>query len=401
MFKANRLKYWHNFFGDLYKQKIKNYEKKKRANEKNRKLTLWVLSLVVFSILTVSLIVAFSKTSYAAGNIGSWNSATSLPWSVESPAAVAFNGYIYVLGGWGGPGIPYAHNEVIFAKVNSDGTLQPWASTTPFATGRYLHAATIDPNNRMIYVIGGWDTNGIKLNDLQYAPILSNGNIGAWNTTTSFPHNIYGHSAMAYNGYLYVMGGGPEPYTSVFFAKINSDGSLGAWQTNFYTFTSDPRRYLGTVAYNGNFYMTGGQSLWYNTALSDVQYAPAKPAPIFTGPLEQWKTTTPLPITRYFHTSVAANNYLYVLGGENCNYNDFSGSLLSDVLYARINSDGTVGTWNSTTSLPYGLTSHASVVLNGYIYIIGGSTGDCSTGFTKDTVLFYMLKSTHKIPHHL
>lgn len=355
-----------------------------------------------YLVFTLALIFAFTfqEESYAvtAGTIGSWNSESPFPRRVESHAAVSLGGYIYVLGGWGGPGIPYAHNDVTFAKANSDGSLGSWESTTSFTTGRYLHAAAVDRDKRNIYIIGGWDTNGNKLDGVQYAPILTNGYIGAWNSTTPFPQNIYGHTALSYNGYLYVIAGGPEPDTSIFFAKINSDGSLGTWQRNFFTFTGDPRRYSSVVVYNGNFYITGGQSLWYNSALGDVQYAPARPSPNFIGPLEQWKTTTPLPIKRYFHASLVANNYLYVLGGANCNYNDFSGSLLSDVLYARINSDGTVSTWNSTTSLPYGLTSHASVVSNGYIYIIGGSTGVCNTYSSKDTVLYAQINAQDTTP---
>ncbi len=355
---------------------------------------------LVSSLCFIVLFFVFSKTSYSAGGIGSWNSAISLPWRVENPAAIAFNGYIYVLGGYGwDSGIPYARNVVIFAKVNSDGTIQPWASTTPFNTGRYLHAATIDPNNRVIYIIGGWDTNGNKLNDVQYAQILSDGNIGAWNAATPFPQTIYGHTAVAYNGYLYVLAGGNvNGANGVSYAKINSDGSLGAWQSNFFAPTWS--NYHTTAAYNGIFLMTGGMrgSALGLEVLRDVQYAPVKPSPTFTGPLEQWKTTTPLLITRYLHASVAANGYLYVLGGTNCDYSG-NGSLLNDVLYASINSDGTIGQWNtSNSSLPYAIKSHASVVSNGYIYVIGGTTGDCSTGFIKDTVLYAQISSSDTTP---
>ena len=45
------------------------------------------------------------------------------------------------------------------------------------------------------------------LNDVQYAPINANGSVGAWTATTSFNTARYGHTSVAYNGYLYVIGG--------------------------------------------------------------------------------------------------------------------------------------------------------------------------------------------------
>jgi hypothetical protein len=132
--------------------------------------------LIKASCIAALFIADSSNISFAAtaGTIGSWNSTTKFPSQIENHAAVAFEGHIYVLGGWGwdGSGLPYDHNNVTFASVNSNGTILPWESTTPFATGRIQHAATIDPDTRTIYVIGGALSDGTKLNDVQYALIL-------------------------------------------------------------------------------------------------------------------------------------------------------------------------------------------------------------------------------------
>ena len=68
------------------------------------------------------------------------------------------------------------------------------------------------------------------------------------------------------------------------------------------------------------------------------------------------------------HTSVVYNGYLYVLGGSSIVTN------LNDVQYASINANGTVGTWSTTTTFTTDRASHTSVGYNGYIYIIGGGS---------------------------
>ena len=50
------------------------------------------------------------------------------------------------------------------------------------------------------------------------------------------------------------------------------------------------------------------------------------------------------------HAAVAYNGYIYDFGGE---YNEGAGDVISDrVYYAPIGSDGTIGSWATTTPLP-------------------------------------------------
>ncbi len=126
-------------------------------------------------------------------------------------------------------------------------------------------------------------------NGVQFAPINSNGTIGAWhythastddNTTfvAGFTQPRYGHTTVAYNGYLYVMGGisgssandctATSNYCNgVQFAPINSNGTIGAWHythagtddgTTFSTGFASARFGHTTVAYNGYLYVLGG-----------------------------------------------------------------------------------------------------------------------------------------------
>ena len=114
------------------------------------------------------------------------------------------------------------------------------------------------------------------------------------------------------NGYLYVMAGENSAVTQSinYYAKLNTDGSTGAWNT-----------------------------------------------------------TSSLPAARRNFTSVVSNGYIYAIGGDN------SGSQ-STVYYAKLNTNGTIGSWSTAvSSLPAVRSSHVSVIVNGYVYVIGGNDG--------------------------
>jgi Kelch motif len=86
------------------------------------------------------------------------------------------------------------------------------------------------------------------------------------------------------------------------------------------------------------------------------------------GPIGTWFSTTTFPTARSAHATVAYNGYLYITGGWD------GTNALDDVLYAPINADGTIGAWNTTTSMDgYPKYAHASVAYNGYLYVIDGT----------------------------
>ena len=90
-------------------------------------------------------------------------------------------------------------------------------------------------------------------------------------------------------------------------------------------------------------------------------------------------------IPRYGHTSVAYNGYLYVIGGyeatsdTNCK-NAGTSNYCNDIQYAAINSNGSIGSFTTNTnyfSIPRNY--HTSVAYNGYLYVIGGQQANSDT----------------------
>ena len=95
--------------------------------------------------------------------------------------------------------------DVVVHDINGDGSLNPWQIVTEAFPGpRY--GFDVAQNDGYLYLVGGYDSSG-SFDEVLYAQILANGQLGTWTTTTSFsPQRDY-HSVEAYDGRLYLMGG--------------------------------------------------------------------------------------------------------------------------------------------------------------------------------------------------
>ena len=151
--------------------------------------------------------------------------------------------------------------------------------------------------NGYIYDIGGCTGTcaaGTQVATIYYAKINADGSLGTWTTsTTPLPAGRYGLTTLFINGYLYAIGGdsgagifGATPQATVYYTKLNNDGTVGTWQTSTNTLTA----------------------------------------------------------AREFQTSTAINGFIYAIGGDNA-------GAQSTVYYAKAYADGSIGSWNTTTAL--------------------------------------------------
>lgn len=261
-----------------------------------------------------------------------------------------------------------------------------------FTTSRERAAAVI--YGSCIYQLGGYGGNSNNyVAYAQYSVIDNDGNI-----TTSWPNQSFAtaradHAAVAYNGYLYVMGGYNGQlntyYNTTQYAQINSDCSLGTWNSTT-TFDTTGRGGISAFAHNGYMYVTGGIN--GSTNSNAVRYAPINS----NGTLGTWNSTTALPTAVNRHKTLVWGNHVYQIGGTqlalpNVNNGATSGSRpngagYNTTHYATINDNGTLGAWQQTTSLTNDLYEFGAAVYNGYIYIHGGY----SSAGIQDTSLQYM-----------
>lgn len=100
-----------------------------------------------------------------------------------------------------------------------------------------------------------------------------------------------------------------------------------------------------------------------------------------SGETETWQTNANnLTAALRKHGTVILNGYIYAIGGVNS-----GGTDQSTVMYAKLNANGSTGTWaNASNSLPASRSVGAVTAANGYLYYLGGSSG----GTGVDTVYF-------------
>lgn len=242
------------------------------------------------------------------------------------------------------------------------GVVAPWqASANTFTNARHSHVSLT--YGSYLYVVGGVSGLGF-MNDVQYAPINADGSLGAWQTTTSFNTPRMFQNAVAYNDYIYVLGGegatSSTTYADVQFAPLSANGAVGNWSTSATPLTS--ARYLsGCTVYQGYIYVIGGAG-----AMTKVEYAPLSAVGELAGP---WASAyNPLPGTGRAGMGIVANNgYMYIIGG-------MDGSTYYDtVLVGPIKGNGDISHWAQSNKFttPRYLTSAA--VSNNRIYLTGGS----------------------------
>ena len=299
-------------------------------------------SISFLFITVIFFSVVFARNLYAASP--TWSNGISLPQGLYLSTSVQYNGYEYVIGGSNSLA---PLSTVYYSQIGSNGELGSWNTTTSLPVG--LGDSTSVEYNGYIYEIGG--SNGTaNINTVYYSQVGSNGVLGTWNTTTSLPVSLSEATSIEYNGYIYEIGGNTSlspvnSSASVYYSKIGTNGVLGAWNTA----TSLPVSLseATSVEYNGYIYEIGGSSVssGAGTPSSAVYYSQVGT----NGVLGSWNTTSALPQNIINSSSVVSNSgYLYELGGATGS----SGAIQSTVYYTQIGTSGTIGTWNSTTSLP-------------------------------------------------
>ena len=240
------------------------------------------------------------------GSLGEIKYGLPLPKPVENFSCVVWNGCVYIIGGYCDE---TSQSPVYYSKINTDGSLGLWQATTVLPIRIWDHSAVVW--NSRIYITGGHNGTDYQ-STVYYAVINSDGSLGAWQTGNALPVGIYQHSSIVWNGRIYITGGYSEYQNRVRYAVINNDGSLGAWQMG----TNLPQNIYdhSSLIHNGKLYVIGGRQYWSYLNIvysSDINS---------DGSLDAWQTETFLPINIFGHSAVECNNRIYVTGGNTSHY---------------------------------------------------------------------------------
>ncbi len=339
------------------------------------------------------------------------SSVYDLPEARQGLSLVAYNGFLYAMGGVDGSG--NYESTVFIAKIGANGEPQLWHPSGGTPTYWYTATAMTNPrtqfgavayNNRM-YIMGGLTTAGAVLssNTVEVADINPTGTMTAWTTTGAQALGTprYGLTAQVYNGTIYTVGGnatlGGSPVTTVEYSKLSSNGNMNSWTGT--SGISSGRLTVGgsfSAIFGGYMYVAGGCSAvtvsGYCSAVStDVQLASINA----DGSLGPWNSILNITNDRFGHTLIAWQGGLYRLGG--CRAQDAGSGgctdTVFDVDFGVINKTGEASTVNSSVASgvapcnggsPYscdlpgvaniGNMLSSSAVYNGYLYIMGGCT---------------------------
>lgn len=314
------------------------------------------------SALLVVLILLLSFVQPATAD-SSWQVVSTLSEPLFALTAASAANNLYVLGGTDHTNCSNIGQQTVErAIVNGDGSLSPWTATSAMLIPRSNHAVVAVGNR--LYALGG--VNNCSLSDttdsVEWVLINTDGSLGTWQTTSSMTTRRLYLGAVAVNGYLYAIGGAetnPTPLSTVERAAINLDGSLGPWQATSSLLTA--RSSLATAAWGIYIYAVGGSD---GSALNTVERAEVQP----DGSLGPWQLVSSMTTARYGLTAVVLDGYLYALGGQD--------NVVFDIVErAAINPDGSLGAWETISTMTSPRTDHAAVAANGRIYAIGGYSG--------------------------
>ena len=192
--------------------------------------------------------------------------------------------------------------------------------------------------------------------------VQGSGQLGPWNTTTSFPGAHPPSSCIASQGFIYCVGGNGN---ATYFAQISSDG-IGQWKRS----TDYPVPIAGeSCVENPDYiYCVGGVSQGPGNQTADKfgRTVQVFYAPLTASGFGQWAQTTVYPYVAASPACTAYSSRVY------CVEDSFNGSGYSSppLGYSADLSTNGVGTWVQSTAPPTGISGCTAI--GGYAYCFGG-----------------------------
>ncbi|WP_394837687.1 hypothetical protein LVJ94_12325 [Pendulispora rubella] len=148
------------------------------------------------------------------------------------PTVVAYKNFVYVMGG--AITGEDTKSPSVELSVLTDKTLSPFVETTAMQVQgqpNKVENFTVCTGEGTLYVIGGRPVGSATDVVLMSRIDESNGKLGPWQAMNKLPAGRAGAGCFIAHGRLYVIGGegATERSTSVFWAPILPDGTLGGW----------------------------------------------------------------------------------------------------------------------------------------------------------------------------
>lgn len=222
-----------------------------------------------------------------------WSAQAQMPTARSRLAVVSYENKVYAIAGDTAEGVSGA----VEVYDPATGT---WSRRTDKPQPvRNVSAVVL---NDRIYVPGGYDANDEAVSTLAvYDPAND-----TWSQAAPVPTPLFAYAAAALDGRLYLFGGSDG--TRYLDSVLIYDPETDAWSTG--TPMSQAVGFAAAATMQGRIYVAGGYD-GQNEMAQCVSYDPAQEESA-TGP---WKTHAPLHSARGGLAMVAAEGYLYAIGG--------------------------------------------------------------------------------------
>jgi N-acetylneuraminic acid mutarotase len=315
-----------------------------------------------FFIICIMLTVIGIVHQVAAAEVeaGTWTRKADMPTPKHWPCAAVVDGKIYVIAG-GPPGAGHSRTVHEYNPATDTWTRRADKPTSVHALG----GAAVDG---IIYTVGGWNDIGLHSVVEAYDPAADK-----WTRRVSVPTSRSGISngVVAVDGKIYVIGGQLYP-------KVLSNVDVYDPETDKWTRKADmptPRFDHAACVIDGKIYVSGGNPVWPRQAV------PLSTVDIYDPATDTWSQGTDMPRTRTDHSASVVDGKMYIIGGVDPEVIDLylEGELdLDEVdeLFAIVDVyDPKTDTWTTVAELPQTREGHITNVVDGKIYVIGGSWG--------------------------
>jgi hypothetical protein len=294
--------------------------------------------------------------SSTQSDITDWTSTNSLTANAINAATLATKNYIYVLGGYGSDG---PLDTIQRASFDSDGNLSSdWYSvgTLPVAMSEMGYVAT----KGRFYLIGGYNYSG-PFSTVYSAPINTDGTLGDFRAETSLPIARVDTTCFVIKDKLYVIGGksgNSGLTTAVYRTTVNEDGTLSNWEAipNFpVSFSSGNILLIKDRIYIFAAFHNKKSKIYYATYDSN-------------GNIGSWIYASNMPNNIFTSVMVCTDNYVFSIGGYDQDNNQYTNATYR----APISSDGSIGIWTQISNGPVARNTRQSAIAGNRIYFIGG-----------------------------
>ncbi len=204
-----------------------------------------------------------------------------------------------------------------------------WTETEALPEALGGHTATAVPIDdaggstvQRVYVIGGSGSDSIPVAGVRYSEIQADGSLGTWTEGTALAGGVAHHAtvvATPFNskvqgsGYLYLFGGieskGGQPVRTIWRMSLDQDGATGAPEA--VGELPAPLHSTGAVIFRSTIYLAGGATT------DDAAVAEVYRATVDTlGNIGEWESLPALTEPRAYHRLVGFGGFLYAVGGD-------------------------------------------------------------------------------------